>query len=189
MNDDDLEKRLGRWFPADPPAELMRRLRTAEPPATSGKWFARLAADFLAGRFALRRWPLPGAVVVVLAASIVIFAGWPKRPMISTAPAAASVQPTVGSHNPDAGNPEVSERTVADSGPGRGRGASFDVGGFANPDLRYAVVDISPEAAAGGGFHLETPAVPIRLDCGYTLPGSESNHSPGKFNLNTRGEF
>ncbi len=31
MNDDDLENRLGRLRPAEPPRDLMRRLRDAEP--------------------------------------------------------------------------------------------------------------------------------------------------------------
>ncbi len=53
MNDDDLETRLGRLRPAEPPGDLMRRLREAEP---AQRWVP----------FWRQPWPLAyGAVLAV----------------------------------------------------------------------------------------------------------------------------
>ena len=41
MNDEELESRLARWQPTDAPPELLRRLRFAEPPTRTARWFAR----------------------------------------------------------------------------------------------------------------------------------------------------
>ncbi len=57
MNDENLEARLARWRPAEPPSELMRRLHAAAPPAQAERRPRRRAVGWFGG-VSWRPWPL-----------------------------------------------------------------------------------------------------------------------------------
>ncbi len=178
MND-DLEERLASLRPATPPRELMRRLRSAassEPAKRFQPWMVALL-DAVIGP-----WPL--ALAGMLAAAALIFAlqltfrpdhPQPLRraPIILTNVDPKHVVAVIDTRGVAARNPPQPEQQP---------GASFD--------LQFAALGNTLNPRASGGFHLETPSGPIRLDCGYALPGNEpASGLLGRFNFDARDSF
>ena len=94
-DDDDLESRLGRIQPADPPPELVRRLRESEPPARA----ARFPWPRAVGRV-LDSWrqPWPLAYAALLAVWALILA---LRAVTPAAPESAAPTAQAGPMSPD----------------------------------------------------------------------------------------
>ena len=179
MND-DLEERLHELRPAALPRDLRRSLRSADASFQTKRdwrWVAALLGQFRQSR------RLIGAGW--LAASALAFAVWSlllPRPLDLPGRFANTVQAT----NVKA-RPQENVAFRAD----HGRGVPFDFNSFRSaPLLTYAARSGGPNTKFGGGFHLETPAGPIQLDCGYTLAGNKSDNDLfGEFNLNVSDSF
>ena len=179
MND-DLEERLCELRPAALPRDLLRSLRSAEPSVRTKRGWRWIATFF--GHF---RQPQRLVSAGLLAASVLAFAvcslPLPRHPGL----------PSNFFNASQATNAKSRLQGSADLRADYGRGVPFDFTGFrAAPLLTYAARSGGPNTKFGGVFHLETPAGPIRLDCGYTLASNDlDNYLFGEFNLNASDSF
>ena len=183
MND-ELEERLQGLRPAEPPPDLMRRLRAAEP-STLGQRCRRWLAASLVGSHPPGR-EVAGAGLCI--AVILALAVW-RVPSVFSLRKAATMDRQVSSRE---NGRRVAQAQPAISGPAADyrRGASFEVGGFVRPELGFPLLGVVRSTNLGGGFPLDAPTGPMRLDCGGVLPGSTSNRSLlGTFNLNGSARF
>jgi hypothetical protein len=163
VNEEDLEAWLAGWRPAEPPPNLLRRLRAAEPPVRAKRfwsWRPGLAPEWLP--------PRSLAFAALLMSAVLALAVW----QISLSP-----------FSKPAGRP-FSARIGDTHGP------AFDLGSFGQAGLRYAVLDAGLNNHSATLFRLDAPAGPVRLDCGYTVPGNGLNHACiDGFTLNVRDPF
>ncbi len=112
MNDEELAARLGRWQPAAPPADLLRRLHSAVPmvPVARPPWWR--AAFSVAGSL-WRPWPLAYAGLAAAWALILALRLLTPVEPLAVAPANAVAIDSTVNNTPAVASMLATERTLA----------------------------------------------------------------------------
>lgn len=163
----------------------MRRIRALSKTRATGllpDWRQRLAG--FVGEHG-KPWMALCQGAVAVGGLTLIVAGWHRW----STPAPLVVPGRTVSTRPGETSPrQKKEDAVSAEAPAHG--VSFDPGNFAKPDLKFAVLEGRLPAGSAGRFDLESPAGPMRLDCGYPPLAGDGNDAPfGNFNLQVDGQF